>query len=463
MADGPFDIYRNRKLIHSFPNEAAVRSYLEAERDIWRPLLDEVANDTLFSSLGRQSGSVVSREDFELLFDRLIASLQSSRSFRDALGQYSQGKSPLPPASSSLEGRLILSLIEEDRRAEAKWVYLATLRADGVFQDNGQRQLLEPLQAGQQLIRGAIAADAMFSKKPGARELGAAKRSASAALKALEAEVEKAKDLNAGHASDLAARKAELDKDISSWREAAGRMKAILSRRERNRQARHEAWLHGIQQDIDTRLIAIEARAESSDASAKARHAEREAEFEALKDLFHTQLRLRAPVALWGGRETHHRKASKVAFIAFVALSVLAIGLGLLVPHKMGDLIAASFYTQVCNAADPTACTREFSAKGPLMLSGLLVVMSVTLWMVRLQYRIYLSERHLALDASEKKAFAETYLAMKEGANVDPASEAIVLASLFRPTQDGIIKDDESGVDLSAAAIIARQLGRPGA
>jgi hypothetical protein len=342
-------------------------------------------------------------------------------------------------------------------------VFLSILRSDGVFSDNGRRDLQEQLQAGRQLIRGAIAADAIFSKKPGARELGAAKRSASATLKALEAEVEKAKVLNAGHASDLAARKAELDKDVSSWREAAGRMKAILSRRERNRQARHEAWLHGIQQDIDTRLIAIEARAESSDASAKARHAEREAEFEALKDLFHTQLRLRAPVALWEGRETDHRKASKVAFIAFVALSVLAIGLGLLVPHKMGDLIAASFYTQVCNAADPTACTREFSAKGPLMLSGLLVVMSVTLWMVRLQYRIYLSERHLTLDASEKKAFAETYLAMKEGANVDPASEAIVLASLFRPTQDGIIKDDEGSVDLSAAAIIARQLGRPGA
>lgn len=72
------------------------------------------------------------------------------------------------------------------------------------------------------------------------------------------------------------------------------------------------------------------------------------------------------------------------------------------------------------------------------MSAGLLVVMSVTLWMVRLQYRIYLSERHLSLDSSEKKAFAETYLAIKEGANVDAASEAIVLGSLFRPTQDVI-------------------------
>jgi len=85
------------------------------------------------------------------------------------------------------------------------------------------------------------------------------------------------------------------------------------------------------------------------------------------------------------------------------------------------------------------------------------------MWAVRLQYRIYLSERHLALDANEKKAFAETYLAIKEGGDVDPGSEAIVLASLFRPTQDGIIKDDDGGMDLSAAAILARQLSKPGA
>ena len=49
--------------------------------------------------------------------------------------------------------------------------------------------------------------------------------------------------------------------------------------------------------------------------------------------------------------------------------------------------------------------------------------------------------RHLSLDADEKKAFAETYMALKEGASVDVANETIVLASLFRPTQDGIIRD----------------------
>lgn len=95
-------------------------------------------------------------------------------------------------------------------------------------------------------------------------------------------------------------------------------------------------------------------------------------------------------------------------------------------------------------------------------MAGLLVVMSLIMWAIRLQYRVFLSERHLALDASEKQAFAETYLAIQEGAKVSEGSEAIVLASLFRPTQDGIIRDDESAIDLSVASILAKHLGRPG-
>lgn len=85
---------------------------------------------------------------------------------------------------------------------------------------------------------------------------------------------------------------------------------------------------------------------------------------------------------------------------------------------------------------------------------------SLILWATRLQYRLFLSERHLSLDADEKKAFAETFMALKESGSVETANETIVLASLFRPTQDGIIKDESGGFDLSAAAVLAKQMAR---
>ena len=49
---------------------------------------------------------------------------------------------------------------------------------------------------------------------------------------------------------------------------------------------------------------------------------------------------------------------------------------------------------------------------------------------------------------------------MKEGEGVGDGTAAIVLATLFQPTQNGNIKDVEAGLDLLAAATRAKQLGR---
>ncbi|BBC99590.1 hypothetical protein YGS_C1P0846 [Sphingobium sp. YG1] len=93
-------------------------------------------------------------------------------------------------------------------------------------------------------------------------------------------------------------------------------------------------------------------------------------------------------------------------------------------------------------------------------MAGVLLMTSLILWATKMQYRIFLSERHLSLDADEKRAFAETFMALKEDTTVDPANETIVLTSLFRPMQDGIIKDGDGGFDLSAAALLAKQMAR---
>ena len=165
---------------------------------------------------------------------------------------------------------------------------------------------------------------------------------------------------------------------------------------------------------------------------------------------------------LWERRAKGHSRKSANALVGFFSFTLVAIVAGAAIPYFSGDYIAESFFTQNCTAEDPSVCERDFSAKGPLTVAGILIIMSLVMWAIRLQYRVFLSERHLALDASEKQAFAETYLAMKEGEDVTSDNEAIVLASLFRPTQDGIIKDDENALDLSATAIIAKQMSRSG-
>ncbi len=89
----------------------------------------------------------------------------------------------------------------------------------------------------------------------------------------------------------------------------------------------------------------------------------------------------------------------------------------------------------------------------------ILVGATVWLWYLRLQMRVFLSERHLSLDASERMAFAETYLSLLKGGEVSREHETVVLSSLMRPTQDGIIKD-EGGPDFSLSGMVAKALER---
>ena len=143
----------------------------------------------------------------------------------------------------------------------------------------------------------------------------------------------------------------------------------------------------------------------------------------------------------------------------FWLTALLAVAMAIGVPYWLGDYIAGSFHVGY-PAGSPHGCVGPFSAKGPVTVAGVLLTSSLVLWATKLQYRIFLSEQHLSLDADEKKAFAETYMALKEGASIDAANETIVLASLFRPTQGGIIKDEPGSFDLSAAAMLATQMAR---
>lgn len=72
-----------------------------------------------------------------------------------------------------------------------------------------------------------------------------------------------------------------------------------------------------------------------------------------------------------------------------------------------------------------------------------------------------MSEHHLGVDARSRESMAHTYLALldNDGAT-DEKDRAIVLAALFRPVTDGLVKDDALPL-ISPAAILSRQLAMP--
>jgi len=75
---------------------------------------------------------------------------------------------------------------------------------------------------------------------------------------------------------------------------------------------------------------------------------------------------------------------------------------------------------------------------------AVLVLLAVAgVWALRLIIRLFLSHQHLGADASERVTMVETYLSLAESdKGLPPESRQLILAALFRPGSDGLVKDE---------------------
>jgi Family of unknown function (DUF6161) len=164
-------------------------------------------------------------------------------------------------------------------------------------------------------------------------------------------------------------------------------------------------------------------------------------------------------VKLWTDRADNHAKNAAADLKILLGAGTVFCAIAVLVVIFAGPSIATAFVSTKCTGVGQVRnCVQAFSPLGPLVLSAILFVTSLSLWFLRMLNKVYLSERHLHLDATERKAFAETYLALREDASVSENHEAIVLSALFRSTQDGMVKDDTQTLDTSLASILAKRL-----
>lgn len=437
-----------------FPSQTAMGRYLKSEAAIWSDYLVSFGEQSRWGALPMQPNGSVKVSHLAESLSRLSGSLDDRDAFHRMQKSHSGSQVLVPPPSASLEGQLILGLFSAGRDLEAHSVFLWFARQQRMIQSRTNQPLVaNDIQVGSQLVIAAKAAEALPFHKVSSQRIAGAACAAEHNAQAVAEEVRAAQQINADH-----------DEALGGFREAlrdrAKRIEKIFIWRERRRRVKFSAFEESWKTVSDELYQEYRVSLHQHTQLSKQQLESQNDQFQALKDRFLSQMRLRAPVELWRTRAEKHRKNATGAFVAFVILALIAIVSGALIPWLGGDYIASSFTREICNDADPPSCEREFSAKGPLTVAGLLLVLSIILWLIRLQYRVYLSERHLALDAEEKCAFAETFMAMKEETQVGANNEAIVLASLFRPTQDGIIKDDDNSVDISAAAILAKQLGR---
>lgn len=159
--------------------------------------------------------------------------------------------------------------------------------------------------------------------------------------------------------------------------------------------------------------------------------------------LYREHMKIKGPVEYWKTKAAAHRNSANSYRKTLVVFSVVA-GLGLI-----GALaFIASHAIEIASTDKPPAVY--------LVLVTLGVVLStVVFWAARILTRLFLSEHHLAIDADERAVMAQTYLALTAEGQATDSERSIVLASLFRPTADGIVKDD-AAPDLSPAALLSK-------
>lgn len=184
-----------------------------------------------------------------------------------------------------------------------------------------------------------------------------------------------------------------------------------------------------------------------------------------LEAAFTQQQAIRAPVKLWSEKQLEHEKAKERAFAMFLAgltlasiitvILILALGIR---PHFFETLLAPIG----CDPQNPETTCAGFSLKGTIIATGVLSLYTLLLWFTRLQMKLFLAERHLALDARERQAFAQSFIGLvREGDVSEEAQEqrALVYAALFRPASDGTVRE-EGGLDPSIAAAVSKLLTR---
>jgi hypothetical protein len=161
---------------------------------------------------------------------------------------------------------------------------------------------------------------------------------------------------------------------------------------------------------------------------------------------FIEQLATETAVKLWSDRSIMHEARYK----SFRKWTLIFGGFGL--AATLVWIFAGFAAARWAFPDDKTAQIASYTA-------GSVALFTLFVWGLRVLIRSMMSEDHLATDASARSALAHTYLALTKEEAATPEDRAIILATLFAPVSDGLVKDDGLPA-FSPTAILAQQLTR---
>jgi hypothetical protein len=245
--------------------------------------------------------------------------------------------------------------------------------------------------------------------------------------------------------SDLADTRDRLAAERQNFARTLRALMKSINEQELERQTRDEDWLKA----RDERLIELvhglwttwEGRADAwtnrmDNAENSIRNVEKQ---------FKEFMELKAPVEYWKDQAKKHRNSSRM-FAGILALYFVLAILGL---REAYFSVGEGLFKSISDADNAGKNILLYYATG-----GLLVLTTLVFWIGRILSRMYLSEQHLATDATQRSVMTMTYLALIPQSSDDKNSREIILNALFRATSDGVVKDE--GGDTNLAMLLSR-------
>jgi len=168
-------------------------------------------------------------------------------------------------------------------------------------------------------------------------------------------------------------------------------------------------------------------------------------EFLDTKRAIEEESRLYASQRYWSEKKQKHKKLATILSIVFVFIIGLLIALTASNLQKL-DKIYINDINITSNVKDIKSHRVGNSAKYLLMrVVESLLILSLLIWIARIVLKIIFSNLHLKEEAYEKETMIVTYLALiKEGGGLSGADRGLILESIFRPSTNGLIKDESS-------------------
>lgn len=215
---------------------------------------------------------------------------------------------------------------------------------------------------------------------------------------------------------------------------------------ERAQETRFEELFNRIEEQAVAQNTAFEQQCTTRDGAWSDQHDAIKAELTGIKDAYDSHMALAAPVEYWENKRTKHKHWSIGVFAVLVVCMALVGFLLHTELQSIGETIAETRSLAKPTSNQPPAqgiIESVTTSAATWHLGSFVLLATLSFWFIRLLVRIFLSHLHLENDAAERVTMVKTYLAMVRDSalNTDDNISA-VLAALFRPTGDGIVKDE---------------------